>query len=74
MTCRRSRANVREGKREERKDRRAGRQGKEGKEGEGGMPASREEWALVMLFWSERLGRRLDVGGGDVYEVVSGRS
>ena len=36
-----------------------------------GMPRSRDEWEPIMRFWSERLGRRLDIGGEGVYEVVS---
>ncbi|KAM6501113.1 hypothetical protein JOM56_004127 [Amanita muscaria] len=34
-----------------------------------GMPASKEEWAPIMKFWSEKLGRRQMSG---LYEVMSG--
>jgi hypothetical protein len=38
----------------------------------GGMPVGKVEWEPVMRFWSERLERR--VGGGGLYEVLSGLS
>ena len=36
------------------------------------MPRSRDEWAPIMEFWSQRLGRRAPQDSGDLYEVLSG--
>jgi hypothetical protein len=37
-----------------------------------GMPKSKDEWGGVMEFWSERLGRRMEMGEGEgIFEVVS---